>query len=485
MSPTASAAVRRRLGHPVIDSDGHLVEFLPAFLDFLKSAGGERVATRFQAAWNETSLSSSWYDLSPAERRDVRAIRPAFWNVPTKNTRDLATAMFPKLMYERLEEVGSDFAVLYPGLGLATPVFRDEEVRRASCRALNAMYADTYLEFADRLTPVAVIPMHTPEEAMEELDYAIGVLGLKAIVMASYVQRPVPAVLRDHPGAIRHAFWLDTFGIDSAYDYDPVWRRCEELGVSPTFHSGGMGFTTRSSISSYMYNHIGHFAAAAEAVCKSLFLGGVTRRFPELRFSFLEGGAGWARNLLCDLVGHWQKRNRKSMQNYDPSLLDRDQFAELFRRYGGKLAVGRELVEGSELLQTVTGTPETEATLDEWQHCEIARVEDIRDLFVDNFYFGCEPDDPITATAFDASQNPFGEKLNVLYGSDIGHWDVPDMNDVLAEAWEPVEKGWITESDFRDFLFRNPASFWTAQNPKFFHGTAVEQDVASLLASAR
>ena len=78
MSATASAAVRRRLGHPVIDSDGHLVEFLPAFLDFLKSAGGERVVARFQAAWNETSLSSSWYELSPAERRDVRAIRPAF-----------------------------------------------------------------------------------------------------------------------------------------------------------------------------------------------------------------------------------------------------------------------------------------------------------------------------------------------------------------------------------------------------------------------
>ena len=35
--------------------------------------------------------------------------------------------------------------------------------------------------------------------------------------------------------------------------------------------------------SNYVYNHIGHFAAVGEALCKSLLLGGVTRRFPELR----------------------------------------------------------------------------------------------------------------------------------------------------------------------------------------------------------
>ena len=32
-----------------------------------------------------------------------------------------------------------------------------------------------------------------------------------------------------------------------------------------------------------------------EAVCKALFMGGVTRRFPALKFAFLEGGVGWGR----------------------------------------------------------------------------------------------------------------------------------------------------------------------------------------------
>ena len=57
-------------------------------------------------------------------------------------------------------------------------------------------------------------------------------------------------------------------------------------------------------------------------------------------------------------------------------------------------------------------------------------AEDIRDLFVPNFYFGCEADDPINAMAFDTRKLPFGAKLNAIFSSDIGHWDVPDMTEV-------------------------------------------------------
>ena len=73
-----------------------------------------------------------------------------------------------------------------------------------------------------------------------------------------------------------------------------------------------------------MYNHMGHFAAAGEVLCKSLLMGGVTRRFPTLRFAFLEGGTGWATNLLCDLIGHWEKRNREHVENYNPESMDRE-----------------------------------------------------------------------------------------------------------------------------------------------------------------
>ena len=95
-----------RYGHPVIDSDGHFVEFFPAFVDYLKAEGGGEILERFGAAWGNSHLNTGWYELSPEQRRERHSVRPAFWNVPTKNTLDLATAMLPKLMYERLEEIG-------------------------------------------------------------------------------------------------------------------------------------------------------------------------------------------------------------------------------------------------------------------------------------------------------------------------------------------------------------------------------------------
>ena len=107
----------------------------------------------------------------------------------------------------------------------------------------------------------------------------------------------------------------------------------------------------------------------------------------------------------------------------------------------------------------------------------------IRDLFVPSFYFGCEADDPVTSSAFEAKRNPFGVRLNAVFGSDIGHWDVPDMTEVTEEAYEAVEQGLITGDDFRDFVFTNPVGLWTAVNPDFFKGTRVEEAVAEALSA--
>jgi hypothetical protein len=54
----------------------------------------------------------------------------------------------------------------------------------------------------------------------------------------------------------------------------------------------------------------------------------------------------------------------------------------------------------------------------------------------------------------------------------------------LGEAWELVDDGLLDHDEFRDFTFANAARMLTAGNPDFFAGTAVESDVAKLLASA-
>jgi hypothetical protein len=64
-----------------------------------------------------------------------------------------------------------------------------------------------------------------------------------------------------------------------------------------------------------------------------------------------------------------------------------------------------------------------------------------------------------------------------MLGSDISHWDLPDVADVLHEAHEMVEHGWLDDAAFRAFTFTNPARFYTGTNPDFFRGTVVEHAV--------
>lgn len=483
MEQTA-ARLRSQLGHPVIDADGHWLEFGPLVRERMRQIGGDRAAEGFAMF---PKLVENQLSMSLDERRKRRTAQQAFWALPTKNTRDRATAIMPRLLYERLGELGIDFCVLYPTGGLGLPMIGDAETRRATCRAFNVFCAEYFADFGDRMTPAALVPMHTPEEAIEELEYATQQLGLKVIVMGSMMRRTIPAVAERFPEARNLGVWFDVLGLDSEYDYDPVWARCMELGLSPTFHSGGRGYALRTSPSNFVYNHIGHFASAGEAVCKALFLGGVTRRFPDLKIAFLEGGAGWACQLYSDLIEHWEKRNLAALEEVNPANLDHALLRELAASYGSsELRAALEDKEaGLDAAMTPGGNKETGGieNLDDYAACEIRRAEDFSDLFTKNFYFGCEADDRMNAWAFNRQVNPFGVQLKALFGSDIGHFDVVNMEHVLPEAYELVEDGLISESDFRDFVFANPVHFWGDANPDFFKGTVVEKEAAALLSS--
>jgi hypothetical protein len=196
-----------------------------------------------------------------------------------------------------------------------------------------------------------------------------------------------------------------------------------------------------------------------------------------MKFSFLEGGVGWARSLFADLIGHWEKRNLEALDNYDPSHIDQELLADLSRRYGGKVVAGRDYVRAHELSRARAGDPS-----DDFSKCAISSKEDFRQLFLQPFFFGCEADDPVTASAFDTVRNPMSARINAIYGSDIGHFDVPDMREVTAEAYEPVERGAMTEEDFRAFVFSNPIKLWTSLNPDFFKGTVVDDAVLRYIA---
>jgi predicted TIM-barrel fold metal-dependent hydrolase len=478
VTDSKSAAIRARLDHPVIDGDGHWLEPVPIFLDYLREVGGPSLVERFTRQAKE----DGWYAMTPPERLHARLRRPTWWGEPA-NTLDRATAMIPRLLYERLDDFGIDFALLYTSLGLFYLNNPDDELRRAVSRAVNRMNAEMFRPYADRIAPAAVVPVSTPQEAIEEATYAVRELGLKAIMIANHVRRPIPAYAGDAADVSRVPHYIDPLALDSAYDYDPFWAACVDLQVAVTCHSGSMGWGGRESATNFTYNHIGHFANANHAFAKALILGGVVRRFPALRFAFLEGGVGWACNLLTDLLGHWEKRNARAMEAHlRPSNLELPRLRALFSRYGGEAYERRmdallgclSLVSPFKTVEELTAR-EYRQPLDDFAAAQVASAEELRRQFAEHFYFGCESDDVITAWAFDTHGH---HRLQPIFSSDIGHFDVTDMTEVLEEAYELVEQGLITPENFREFVFTNAARLHTALNPDFFKGTVVEDAVA-------
>jgi len=478
--PTRSAIIRKELGYPVIDGDGHVVELLRVFIDYAHDRGfGDLIEAAKPRLVRGPEQQQARLELSPEELRRAGSL-PDSWHV-SANPDYYATCALPALYYERLGEAGIDFAVLYPTMGINMLQVLDPEHRVTVCRLYNEFMTEQYRPYGDKFTVAALIPMHTPEEAIAALVHAKE-LGAKVGLIPSHVRRPVPGDPwpPNDPGVSLRipewdvSGWVDTFGIDSVHDYDPVWAKAIELKLTLAAHTAGIGFSERASTSNFVYNQIGHFAAAGGALAKSLFLGGVTRRFPELRIALLEGGVAEGVSLYNGLAHTWEKRSGKAIARLDPATLDRDRLAQLF---ANDPVLSRYSPE--DLLYS--GGPKR--ARDDFAAAEITSVEDIRDRFCANFAWGCEGDDPLVGMGFDPRIVPLGALVPAILGSDLGHWDVPDFDAPLEETYELLEDGILDADQFRDFVFANPVRFYSSLNPDFFAGTAVETEAAAVKAA--
>src|SRR5437867_13181606 len=95
-----------------------------------------------QALPSATDRVPSALRMSVPERRHRRVGMEAFWSSPSENVLDRATAMLPRLMYERLDDLGIDFCVVYPTAGLGFHRMQLTRLRRAICRAYDVFATD-------------------------------------------------------------------------------------------------------------------------------------------------------------------------------------------------------------------------------------------------------------------------------------------------------------------------------------------------------
>lgn len=472
----SAAEIRGRLGHPVVDADGHFMEFMPLVDDevlaYVEEEGGADLRDRYLA---RAVRSLDTVDFV-ADRRSSAIVdgwraMPSWWGNPVADAHERATAHLPTLMYERLDELGVDLMLTYPSWTLGFMMASDPELRVAACRATNRHTASLFAGLGDRLLPAAIIPMETPEEAVAAIDHAVGELGFRLVVLQGHATRPVGS------SGDAAAFRLDVFGVDSAADYDPVWAACVRNKVAPVFHSSLQYSHPARSITNYAFNHIGGIAHAHEALCKALFMGGVYRRFPELRFGYLEGGVMWGASLLADLVGHWDKRGGHAIGELDPQRLDVDAVMALVHRYG----TDQMVANAGRIATSLRRRPGRPAQLDDFAAAGVTSAADILQPLAERSYFGCEADDPLMPLAFDLTVAHTPVTLRPILGTDVSHWDAPVMNEVLPEAYELVEDGHVSEAQFEAFTFSNAVRLHGGVNPSFFSDTVCAQKAQAVL----
>jgi predicted TIM-barrel fold metal-dependent hydrolase len=130
-----------------------------------------------------------------------------------------------------------------------------------------------------RFIGLAVLPMQDPVAAVEELDRAVGELGIHAPLVISNVNG------QNLDGA---EFW-------------PVYARIEELGVPLIVHgnrferAGVVGMERLQHM--HLDNSLGFLYEGTLAIT-SLIMGGVLDMYPRLRVGVLETGAGYLTYLM-------------------------------------------------------------------------------------------------------------------------------------------------------------------------------------------
>ena len=380
------------------------------------------------------------------EERRRRGMYPAFWTAACGDTDYFATVTAPSRYADRLGEAGIDFSVLLPSIGPSIGGFADHDERVTLCLSLQRVHGEHYAPFQDRFTVAAAVPMGHPDEAIAELQHAKA-LGAKVALIPSIP--PAPR-WRQRDWTMARIVWQR--GLARYVRVGQRLRLRPRLGDGrPTWlplaaHSPGIGFSDRASVSNYMYNHAGHFAAAGEALAKSLFLAESPVGFPACVSPCWREPSrlGCACTSTCWLGA---QTRRDAIGRLNPANIDRQRLAALLAESDPRFArySPDEYVD-------VYGMPLTCMTiLPRWG---LPQRKTSQRAYCTNFYWGCEADDPLVGLAFDRRVMGSAAQVHPMMGSDIGHWDVPEFESPLAEAYELVEPGVLDASAFREVRVR-------------------------------
>jgi predicted TIM-barrel fold metal-dependent hydrolase len=202
----------------------------------------------------------------------------------------------PKARLEVLDQQGLEGCFLFPtlGVGMEEALLHDVDAAHASFRAFNRWLAEDWgLATDDRMFAAPYLCLLDPDQALDEVDWAIG-NGARVIVM-----RAGPVM---HPSGGR-----------SPADpvYDPFWAAVDRAGITVAYHSGEAGYGRyvvdwgeSSEFEAFRRTPLYGILTADRPISDTmaaLVCGGVFERFPRVRVATIESGSGWVKGLLGKL----------------------------------------------------------------------------------------------------------------------------------------------------------------------------------------
>ncbi len=468
-----AAEIRERVGHPIVDADGHFMEFMPLVDDeivsYLEEEGGAALRDRFLSSQSQVMDTAVFADRrsDPAIVDSWRAM-PSWWGNPVSDPLDRATAYLPQLMNERLGELGIDFMLIYPSWTLGFLETRDDALRAPVCRATNRYFASLFAGLKDRFEPAALIPMQTPEEAVAEINFAARELGFKSVVLHGFAHRPVGA---GATGASTSS--ASTARSTTTRCGPPAWRTTSlppstapcratiRAGRSPTTS------TTTSTGSPAPIRCCANPSSSAVSTggspsCASGF-SRVGSPGPRACWP-ISSATGTSGAVTPSVISIRPTSTWRPCWSWSTSTEPRTWCAT--GTGSVPISHGRRAARPSSTSSPAAG---------------ITSIEDILEPFENRLYFGCEADDPLIGVGYGLNFEGREAALRPIIGSDVSHWDAPVMNQVIVEAYELLEYGIISPEQFREFTFTNPVRLHGGANPSFFEGTAVASEAREVL----
>ena len=188
-----------------------------------------------------------------------------------------------------MDAEGIEAAFLYPSLGLLVGAISDPALATSACIAYNRWLADYCAKYPERLFGIAIIPMQSPQAAVDEMRRVRRESGFRA----GYI-RPNPYNGRPlhHP------------------DNDAIWRAAEELDFAIAIHAAaapvGSSLLAQDRFAfNYATMHCATHTLEMIAAATSFVMCRICDRFPRLRVGFMEAGGGWMAGYIERMDRHF------------------------------------------------------------------------------------------------------------------------------------------------------------------------------------